>query len=291
MSPQKSEELFKTDMNTSVQRRFEEGNINDKTGCLCLFAQGKNHKASLHDHDFFEVFLSLGDIVHYINGQSFKLCHGSLVFIKPSDIHAIEFNNSSTSSIINLSFKKEVLKGFADFLGILYYSCENLKCNTIILTEEETALYEKKLKNLAQDNTNDMILAKTILFELLIKFFYAGNYEYSFPKWFEDMCREMKKPQNFSLGLNRMCELCGYSREYIARCMKKYINTTPTEYINDLKLSYAASMLINSDKSVTDICLNAGFFSTSWFNKLFYRKYSFSPTEFRKRRKNHEHAD
>ena len=278
-------------MNIKAERRFEEGNINDKTGCLCIVVEGKNRKSRLHDHEFFEVFLALGDIVHYINGQSYKLCRGTLVFIKPSDIHAIEFDKTSESSIINLSFKKEVLKGFADFLGILYYSCENLKCSTIVLTEAETAACEKKLRNLAQNDTNDMIPVKTVLFELLIKFFYTGNYEYSFPKWFDDMCREMKKPENFSLGLNRMCELCGYSREYVARCMKKYINTTPTEYVNDLKLSYAASMLINSDKTITDICLDAGFFSPSWFNKLFLKKYAFSPTEFRKRRRNHDSAD
>ena len=281
---------FESNFYTKAERRFEEGNINDKTGCLCLFTEGKNRKARLHDHEFFEVFLSLGDIVHYINGQSFELCRGTLVFIKPSDIHAIGFNKDPQSSIINLIFKKEVLKGFADFLGISYYLCENLKCNTVILNEMETVACEKKLRNLVQNDTNDMFLVKTVLFELLIKFFYTENYEYSFPEWFENMCREMKKPMNFSLGINRMCEICGYSREYIARCMRKYINTTPTEYINDLKLSYAASMLINSDKSITDICLDAGFFSTSWFNKLFLKKYTFSPTEFRKRRKNYDSA-
>jgi hypothetical protein len=42
-------------------------------------------------------------MVHYINGKTEKLDRGSFVFIKPSDIHGIVYEECKDGDIINLS--------------------------------------------------------------------------------------------------------------------------------------------------------------------------------------------
>ena len=88
-----------------------------------------------------------------------------------------------------------------------------------------------------------------------------------------------------------MPEISGKSREYIARSFKKFLGITPTDFVNDLKLTYAASRIINTNLKITDICLSSGYESISWFNKMFIIKYGMSPKDFRKKENGYECTD
>lgn len=63
--------------------------------------------------------------------------------------------------------------------------------------------------------------------------------------------------------------------------MKKYYGVTVTEFINDLRLNYAANMLKNSNMSILDICYDCGFDNTSYFHRKFKEKYDVTPLKFR----------
>ena len=95
----------------------------------------------------------------------------------------------------------------------------------------------------------------------------------------------MKKPDNFTLGQNRMVEICGKSPEHLSRTMKKYMNVTPTDFINNLKVNYAANLLANTNLKITDICYEAGFGNISYFYMLFNDAYWKTPKDFRKSQK------
>lgn len=55
-----------------------------------------------------------------------------------------------------------------------------------------------------------------------------------------------------------MVSLSGRSKEHLARMMKKYYGITTSEFINRLRLNYAANMLLNSNMATIDICLRVG---------------------------------
>ena len=51
---------------------------------------------------------------------------------------------------------------------------------------------------------------------------------------------------------------------------------------NELRLGYAANLLLSSNLSATDICYECGFCNLSWFYNAFEEKFEMSPIEYRK---------
>jgi transcriptional regulator GlxA family with amidase domain len=64
--------------------------------------------------------------------------------------------------------------------------------------------------------------------------------------------------------------------------MKRYYHTTPSAYINGLRIGEAARLLKTSGRSVLDIQFECGFGNTSHFNMLFRAEFGVSPSRYRK---------
>lgn len=110
------------------------------------------------------------------------------------------------------------------------------------------------------------------------------NSEASSCKWFDTAIKEFNNSQNFTQGLDKLVELCGYrSLEHISRVMKQQTNKTPCEYMNQLRLDYAADKIIKTENKIIDIALEAGYNSLSYFNRIFKKQFGVSPTQYRKR--------
>ena len=67
----------------------------------------------------------------------------------------------------------------------------------------------------------------------------------------------------------------GYS--YFRKMFKKYTGISPKQYHLQLKVIRAKELLINSDKSVKEICYDLGFQSTSYFSRIFKQKMGVTP--------------
>ncbi|WP_414705244.1 helix-turn-helix domain-containing protein [Pseudobacteroides sp.] len=65
------------------------------------------------------------------------------------------------------------------------------------------------------------------------------------------------------------------------RVFKQFLNMTPTEYINNLRLKYAKHLLLTTKISVIDISLEAGFDNLSHFYHLFKEQMKTPPTQLR----------
>ena len=69
-------------------RYLSEEKVDRETGCTYTYIDGQNWTPNLHDHDYYEIFLVLDNsVVHYVNGVYQELCRGTLVFIRPKDLH------------------------------------------------------------------------------------------------------------------------------------------------------------------------------------------------------------
>jgi len=155
----------------------------------------------------------------------------------------------------------------------------------VSLSEDETESLATKLMllNHTSDKADLCLKARSLLVHIFSNYFY--NYtkrNQDIPAWLSITCEKMKHPQNFIAGAKFMYELSGKSREHLTRCMLQYYHTTPTAYVTELRLAYAANLLLISNLSITDICYESGFENLSWFYKLFVQKYSMTPKKYRK---------
>ncbi|MBQ7045294.1 MAG: exo-alpha-sialidase [Clostridia bacterium] len=91
---------------------------------------------------------------------------------------------------------------------------------------------------------------------------------------------EVDLTEEFSLS--DLAEKVNISRYYLAHLFKTQTGTTVIEYRNELKLTKAKLMLINTEDSVGDIALKCGFCSAAYFTEVFSKSEKIPPTEYRK---------
>ena len=75
------------------------------------------------------------------------------------------------------------------------------------------------------------------------------------------------------------------SERTFTRRFKKSLNTTPNNYLQNLRVEKAKELLITTNKSFDTITFDVGFFNESSFRKLFKKQTSLNPSEFRKKYK------
>jgi AraC family cel operon transcriptional repressor len=248
-----------------------------------------------HHHDFYELFLiSKGKVTHIVNNVSIILEEGSLVFIRPDDVHYYRKYENSECEILNLAFPKKTIQELINYLGEGFNSGALLASKEpplALLTKDEKDFVKRKIEGLNLIPMEKKALKRTALritlSEILTKYFThtGADEKSSAPEWLEIIKTEMQRRENFSKGFGAMAELAKRSKEHLCREFKKHYNMTPTEYINDLRLNYSANLLTTTDESILYISMEAGFENLSHFYHLFKNKYKVSPSQFRKLKK------
>lgn len=104
----------------------------------------------------------------------------------------------------------------------------------------------------------------------------------------EDDSRRILKVKKFisknymdELRLPELASLAGMSSSAFSRFFKLHTGRNISEYIIDLRLGYAARMLVDTAKSISEIGFDCGFNNLSNFNRIFKKKKGCSPSEFR----------
>ena len=83
------------------------------------------------------------------------------------------------------------------------------------------------------------------------------------------------------LRLENMAALVGMSPSAFSRFFKMRTGKSLSDYILDIRLGYAARMLVDSTKNISEICYESGFNNLSNFNRIFKSKRGSTPRDFR----------
>ena len=246
-----------------------------------------------HYHDYYELFILLdGKARHLVNGNDLLLKKGAIVFIRPNDVHDYLCIDGKPFSMLNLTFTEKTAKSLFEYLSISPSAplLNAKKPPSSSLSEQDFAWLNAHMTAIRAISASDTEALKTtlrvLLFRLFTKFFLnmtdTENTDEEMPVWLSDLCREMRKNENFVYGSARMFELSDRSREHVARSLKKHMGMTVSEFVNDLRLTFVANMLKNSNHSISHILYESGFNNVSWASELFRKKYGMTMREYRK---------
>jgi AraC family transcriptional regulator len=83
------------------------------------------------------------------------------------------------------------------------------------------------------------------------------------------------------LRLKTLAEISRFSPYHFHRIFSAYVGETVAEYIRRLRLAKAARELLDTDLTITDIALQAGYETHSAFSKSFRQYVGLTPTELR----------
>lgn len=91
--------------------------------------------------------------------------------------------------------------------------------------------------------------------------------------------------ENFHLpiSLNDVAQAVGYSPAYLTNLVKRRTQLTIIDWILERKMLEARALLINSNKSVTEIAMAVGFTDAYYFSRRFSQYHKISPRSWRQK--------
>jgi len=239
-----------------------------------------------HGHDFAEVFwIDHGSGIHRTNNKEFPLSGGSVVFMRPTDFHAIEASTGFPFQFTNIAFARETF----DFLGSRYSSLRTSSWwhegkYPISRQLDPAALgVLNRLADQLSQSPRERIFAERFLINLLagLEPSRVQAIPNNAPEWLIAACREIEKPEHLAGGVERLFRLASRSREHVARACRIWTGLSPTDYVNRVRMTYAARQLEMSSQTVLEISIDCGFNNLSHFYKLFHAEHKTTPRAYR----------
>lgn len=86
-----------------------------------------------------------------------------------------------------------------------------------------------------------------------------------------------------NISLKNLSGIYFMNEKYVGTLFHKQVGCSFREYLTKIRISHATNMLINTEKSITDIALDCGFQTVTYFNRVFLKFFGESPTEYRQK--------
>ncbi|MBS7176109.1 MAG: PocR ligand-binding domain-containing protein [Clostridiales bacterium] len=89
--------------------------------------------------------------------------------------------------------------------------------------------------------------------------------------------------QNYAskISIDLLCEHFFCSRSTLINHFKRVYHKTVNQYLNEVRLEHAASLLLHSNRPIYEISEQCGFSSQNYFSKLFLKNYRLTPSQYR----------
>lgn len=205
-----------------------------------------------------------------------------MFILRPEDKHCFT-SQSEDVTLVSISVQRDEFENIAvmygkKILNQIITGTSPVFLKNCSLLNYSLFDYEKMANNL--NDYDYKFLISTILH------YYTQNIELKsvVPASLYFAVNEMKKQENLQQGIKVFLNLSNYSQTHLARLMKKYYNTTPKRYVNELRLQNAYDNIVLTQNPFELISEQLGFSSYSHFNKIFKERFSVTPAALRKQK-------
>lgn len=268
-----------------------------------------------HQHSFFELLLVLeGSITQKIEGKEYLYPAGSCCLINQNVVHVEKFTGKA--KVLFLGLSTNMIKELLESHKTAYFSKEESTIENSIFQFMAENLQSEKGKNYLdffpvfqnQSHLKDLHqLSDQFLHAMLIpklgstfaiKSLVCELFQYLDTKEFYHISNVTLNSSSDLLLFSRISHLMEdtngrmsrltlekalcYSGNYINTIVKKYTGMCLYDYGLSFTLKTAASLLTETDFSISSIAVQLGFTNRTHFYKVFKAKYGVSPGEYRK---------
>src|SRR5262249_40528985 len=110
----------------------------------------------------------------------------------------------------------------------------------------------------------------------------SGNIRHRSDSWLKRAKDVIHARFTESLRLNEVAEVAGVHPVHLAREFSRAFGCTIGDYMRQLRTEYACHALVETDKPLREIALDAGFFDQSHFCRVFLKLTGTTPKEYRR---------
>jgi AraC family cel operon transcriptional repressor len=161
------------------------------------------YASPIHCHDFYKFFLiTKGRAVHVVNNKRQPIAEGTLVFIRPADVHYYEHEENLEYEFINVCFTKSAVSNTLKFLDEAFSNDYLLSplpppCISLSLLEKGHLVHRlESIYTLSKEDMNKWkILLRGVLVEVLLSYFsqLQTSQKNDLPIWMESLLLQMQK--------------------------------------------------------------------------------------------------
>lgn len=244
-----------------------------------------------HYHDIYEIYLLLnGRRYMFYDNICYTLERGDMVIFKPFDIHYSESRESDYYERYVLNFREECLLNILS-AGEKSLLIEKINPCVVHLTDTQTkTLYDYFVKMDEFSKRKGAFSEKlmyTSLFQLLVyvtecidnKQIIKGE---TVPPQIISAIKYINENYTQKLSLDEIAEAVYMSKYYFSRKFKEITGATVIEYLNNVRLTKAHNLLVETNYSTEEIAAATGFSSSVHLIRVFKETYGMSPKAFRK---------
>jgi len=250
----------------------------------------------MHYHDFAELSLVVeGRGTESINGLSHDLRPGTMSLLLPHHIHELDSDHSSPVKLYSCMFDMNILFGtpYESYMNYWFhkigselpsfYHFEGEQHDTVLRLIEQL-MAESKEARIGRDALlrNKLIEVVTLLLRALIDGKELSAVRQNHPNvraW--SILRYIHLHYNEPISLNSVSTHFNLHPSYISRLFKEHTGKTINDYMHELRISRATTLLQASEMSISDICMEVGYENYRTFARVFREHYSMSPSDYR----------
>lgn len=105
----------------------------------------------------------------------------------------------------------------------------------------------------------------------------AQPYDYSYVQKALD---HISMNYSYPLTVDSIADFVGVSRSQLFREFKKYLNTSPKEYLTSLRMRKACALLKGTSLSVTEVACSVGYDDSMYFSRVFKKEIGVPPSKY-----------
>ena len=249
-----------------------------------------------HRHSQWELLLfEQGVTENIVNETKFTATEGDVFLLGPGHLHEIRFVttphlhrdiyfSSETVQKICNNYSTELYDELQSGTRILHFRlgasmresidllCRNLDTLCLVYSDDTDAAFQP-IEGLSQSVLNMVI---GIYFsQYVIKKIDA-------PPVLLDVLKKLHAPAVFTQKVSAIISQTNYSHSQFLKIFKQYTGVSIVQYLNRLRIDYAAELLRHTDETVLSVCEECGYDSLSFFIKSFKSQYGQTPLQYRK---------
>lgn len=246
-----------------------------------------------HVHPYYEIFyLVNGDCTFFINHDIYKLNKGDLVIVPEGELHKSTYPQRGFSEQYCLCFKDNNLEWLKDIIGGEIVNA-SLKMGVISIPEKRRDYVEALMKKMLFESKEQDILSaafiKIGLIELLLFIIRCQRFEQNVIKeidvdnqLMQQIATYIYNNYNQKITLEHMADKFHISKSYLSKKFKSVTGFGFKEYLVNVRIKNACTLLLDTNKSITDIAFECGFNDSNYFGDAFRHVKGMSPNKYRR---------
>jgi AraC-like DNA-binding protein/quercetin dioxygenase-like cupin family protein len=232
-----------------------------------------------HYHDIYEIVLY--EEIHgyvYLNGDKTEIRRNKLLYLPPYAVHGFDLL-PETNSYIVLHLSPLFINYREAILSLPSYP---------VLLEMEEGNYDmiSKLLQWGEEKKFPYSIRQETILMILLWITDQDPHLSTFEKdsgIFTRLLKFIDKQKEYNIKVVDAAQICNMSRSSFCDHFRKQFGTSFNKFLQEKRIEKSQYLLINTDKSCTEIAAELDFSDASHFSKLFRKHTGILPGDFRRR--------